>query len=383
MSENSKNIQKYPNRKIFNCQKCNFICSKSSIFNKHLLTQKHNRIFKEINGDENSKNIQNTKMNENSKNYSCSYCNFFTKKPSAFNKHINTIKHKENINPNLANMSKYKCQYCEKEYNKKNSCMKHEKTCSSNDTINDSTNDSTNTELIKPTPELSYISNIFNRLIQENQKLSSFIIEQSQVITEQNKSITEQNKEFMKKITDLTINNTINHNNTIHNTNNNNNKFNIHVFLNEKCKDAINFSDFLENIEVSHEDLENNAQLGFVNGISKIIMDNLNQLSIYERPIHCTDVKRETMYIKDENKWEKEDTAKLSNAIRQVSRKSMASLSEWKEENHECQDMDSDFSNKCITITQQSIAGMNRDIFYPKIIRNLAKETVIDKKSIE
>ena len=103
--------------------------------------------------------------------------------------------------------------------------------------------------------------------------------------------------------------------------------------MNEKCKDAINFSDFIDRIEVSHEDLENNAELGFVNGISKIIIDNLKQLTVHERPIHCTDVKRETMYIKDDDKWKKDkeiNKQKLNDAIQEVSRKSMISLMDWK-----------------------------------------------------
>jgi hypothetical protein len=361
MFENSKNIQ---NQKTFNCQQCNFICSKPSIFNKHLLTQKHIRNFDEINKyPENSKNIQNSKIIETPQNYSCEYCIFFTKKPSAFNKHINTTKHKENINPivKIENAIKYNCKHCEKEYTKINSCAKHEKICILQNLVIEN-------EPIK-SQELSY-SDIINRLIQENQELRSFITDQTQ-------AMTEQNKELMKTIADLAKNN----NTTNHIVNsNNNNKFNINLFLNEKCKDAINFSDFIKNIEVSHEDLENNAQLGFANGISKILMDNLKQLSIYDRPIHCSDVKRETMYIKNDDKWNnEEDTKKLTNAIQDVSRKSVASLLEWQETNPEFEDMDSEFSNKFITMMQQSIAGNKRDALYPKVIRTLAKETMIDK----
>ena len=111
--------------------------------------------------------------------------------------------------------------------------------------------------------------------------------------------------------------------NTTNNTMNNMNHFNINMFLNEQCKNAINenkYSDFIERIEVSHDDLENNAQLGFVNGITKILMDNLKQLTLYERPIHCTDIKRETLYIKDSDKWEKERSdKKIEGAIQEVS----------------------------------------------------------------
>ena len=302
-------------------------------------------------------------LNKNSdKKFYCDICNYTCKYNSYFIKHLNTNKHKMILEhePNIK-IKNYNCKKCNKEYEKYNSLWQHERYCK-NIIIKEEIMVGEKEE----TSKLEIISNndIINRLIQENQELRIFM--------------TEQSKEFMKTITDLTKNNYTN-NQTV-NGNVNNNKFNINVFLNEKCKDAMNFSDFIENIEVSHEDLENNAQLGFANGISKIIIDNLKQLSIYERPLHCSDVKRETMYIKDENKWEKEeDTKKLSNAIRQVSRKSMATLSIWKEENPEHQDLDSEFSNKCITMTQQSIAGTNRDVLYPKIIRNLAKETIIEK----
>jgi hypothetical protein len=160
------------------------------------------------------------------------------------------------------------------------------------------------------------------------------------------------------------------------NSNNNTNNFNISVFLNEHCKDAINFSDFIDNIRVSHEDLQNNAQLGFVGGISKIITDNLKQLTLHERPIHCTDAKRETMYIKDQDSWQKDKELvqeKLNRAIQEVSRKSVVSLMKWKQSNPDYADLDSDFSTLCLTMQQESIAGMNREKFYPKVIHRIAE----------
>ena len=183
------------------------------------------------------------------------------------------------------------------------------------------------------------------------------------------KELILQNKELQKQLiqSNTIINNT---------TNNNTQNFNIGVFLNEHCKNAINFSDFIDNICISHEDLQNNAQLGFVGGISKIITDNLKQLTLHERPIHCTDVKRETMYIKDQDSWQKDKEfvqKKLNRAIQEVSRKSVVSLMKWKQSNPDYADMDSDFSNLCLTMQQQSIAGMNRDKFYPKVIHRIAE----------
>jgi hypothetical protein len=180
-----------------------------------------------------------------------------------------------------------------------------------------------------------------------------------------------EHKELMKIVTNVNTTNTVN---------NNQKSFNINVFLNDQCKDAINFSDFVKNIEVSREDLENNARLGFVSGISKIFLDNLKQLGVNERPFHCTDTKRETMYIKDEDKWTKEaDDSKLQKAIQTVSYRSIGKLQEWKQENPEYQDVNSEFSEKCLDMQRNTIAGSNREVYYPKVIHVLAKETMVDK----
>ena len=142
----------------------------------------------------------------------------------------------------------------------------------------------------------------------------------------------------------------------------------------------MNFSDFINGIEVSHEDLENNAQLGFVGGVSKILIDNLKSMNRNERPIHCTDVKRETMYIKDDNKWTKEeDDSKLRSAIQEITRKSISTLMNWKRGNPESDDMDSEFSGRCIVIQQQSMAGFNREVYYPKVIHAIAREVLVSK----
>jgi hypothetical protein len=213
-----------------------------------------------------------------------------------------------------------------------------------------------------------------NRLLDENKELRNFIIEQSRVLTEHQKETSD----IINKVVELTktpntvINQTTN--------NNNNQRFNINLFLNETCKDAINFSDFVKNIQISYEDLENNAQLGFVNGISKIFLDNLKQLDVNERPIHCTDVKRETMYIKDENEWTKQpDDDKLQKAIQTVSYRSMGKLAEWKNENPDYKDCNSEFSQKCLDIQRQTLAGSDRGVYYPKVIHALAREVVVEK----
>jgi hypothetical protein len=244
---------------------------------------------------------------------------------------------------------------CNKSYKYQSGLCKHKKTC-------------TKTNIEDP-----QYNELVNKLFSDNYELRNFIVEQSKTI----EKIMIQNTEVMNKTiecckqTSTTINNNIK---------NENKSFNINVFLNEQCKDAINFTDFIKNIEISHQDLENNAQLGFVNGISKIFLDNLKQLGVNERPFHCTDAKRETMYIKDENSWQKQtDDEKLQKAIQTVSYRSMGKLQEWKQENPDYQDVDSEFSKKCMDIHKQTIAGSDREVYYPKVIHVLAKETMVDK----
>jgi hypothetical protein len=154
----------------------------------------------------------------------------------------------------------------------------------------------------------------------------------------------------------------------------------LNFFLNEQCKNAINFKEFVENIEVSREDLANTGQLGFVSGISKILIDHLKELGIHERPIHCTDLKRDTVYIKDNNEWNKEaDDVKIRSAIQEVSRKSIGTLIDWKKNNPEYANVNSQFSNDCITMQRNSVAGYERDTLFPRVIKELNRATLVSK----
>jgi hypothetical protein len=168
----------------------------------------------------------------------------------------------------------------------------------------------------------------------------------------------------------------------VNNTSNSNNKFNVNVFLDTECKDAMNFEDFVNGIEVSREDIQNNGRMGFVDGITKIIMDNLNRLSVHQRPIHCTDWKREVLYIKDDNKWTKEmDAKKIRDAIQVVSQKSIRTLHAWKMSNPDYKRGSSDFSMECIGMQLHSVAGEHREVYYPKVAKLVAKHVLVDKKN--
>jgi len=328
----------------FSCEKCDVRCSKLSDWNRHILTKKHTK-----------HSLSDEKGAEVSATYACSPCGYTCNKKSLWDKHIRTAKHIKGSSGEQT--VGYSCANCNRAFKCYSSLWSHKKKCIAHNT--------------------SQFTSMFEKILAENQELRTFMLEQSKeysrVLTEQRKETTE----IIQKVMQLSQpNNTTITNNTINNTN----KFNINLFLNEQCKDARNFTDFVTNIQISYQDLENNAQLGFVAGISKIFLDNLKQLDINERPIHCTDVKRETMYIKDENKWTKEpDDSKLQKAIQTVSYKSMGKLMEWKQENPEYQDGNSEFSKRCLDMQKQSLAGSDRGTYYPKVIHTLAKETTIDK----
>ena len=301
-------------------------------------------------------------MPKNAKIYYCETCDFKCSKQSNYNKHLLTRKHKILTNPNEKmpkNAAAFQCE-CGKVYKHNSTLSSHKKKCTF-------IIEMTKSEIVPIQSE----NNDYKHLLM--QAMNEMKEQRQEFIDEMKKKdqMLAHKDELMGQMIDK-VGNT---------TNNTSNNLNINMFLNEECKDAINFSDFIEKIEISHHDLENNAQLGFVNGITKILMDNLKQLNLYQRPIHCTDTKRETLYIKDDNKWGKTDSdKKLEGAIQEVSRKSIGSLLQWKQNNPDYENIDSDFSKKCISMQMESSASSKRNTFYPKIIHNLARENALSKK---
>jgi hypothetical protein len=315
-------------------------------------------------------------MNTLGKKYNCNCCDYSCVKLSDWTKHTSTRKHLSRVSIEHKNSPVvYFCNNCNKEYKVRSSLWYHEKKCMKSQNIGPAT---FSVQSIEPKNSPDQYLSLINHLLADNKELRNFIIEQSKTSAENMNNAFEHNAELMNKTIEcckISSNNT-----TINGNVNNNNKFNINMFLNEQCKNAWNFNDFINKIQISYADLENNAQLGFVAGISKIFLDNLKLLDINQRPIHCTDIKRETMYIKDEDKWNKEsDDTKLQKAIQTVSYKSIGKLMEWKQENPDYQNMDSEFSKRCLDMQRQTLAGSDRDVYYPKVIHVLAKETMVDK----
>ena len=298
------------------------------------------------------------KTPKNANFFSCIFCDFECCKLSDYNRHVKTAKHIKRVKgynidtndtkktPKNAELN-YKCDNCDNLYKYHSGLWRHKNIC-------------------KQTKEINYLENK-NTIIM---------------------TLLEQNKELQNKIIDMCKNNVYNSNNIINTNNNNshNKTFNLHVFLNETCKDAMNISEFVESLQIQIADLENVGKVGYVDGIANIIVKNLKALDVSKRPVHCSDLKREVMYVKDENKWEKdnEDKDKLRKAIKHVAHKNMKMIPVWKELNPKYVLDEGKANDEYIQIVMKSMGGSDKaqDISYEnKIISKLAKSVVIDKEN--
>ena len=282
-----------------------------------------------------------------SKKFECKICNYITSRKYNIEIHNDSIKHKNNIlttndNDFLVKISKiYSCVNCSKHFNDRAGLWRHAKKCIniSHTEINDK-----QTELVE-------------YLLKENSEFKHLMLEQNK---------------HMLELASKSGNN------------NNNNSFNLNFFLNETCKNAMNIMDFVSQLQVGIKELEDTGRLGFAEGISKIFINGLKQIDISDRPIHCTDVKRETMYIKDKNAWMKECDVKpiLTNAVKHVANKNMKQISEWAKEHPEFNNSRSKQNDAYLQIVSESMSGSSQEETnknYTKIIKNIAKESLVDK----
>ena len=298
---------------------------------------------------------------ESSRIFVCNCCNYSTRRNSQYQRHLLTDKHAFLQNPTTKKFQTEKifnC-ICGKSYKHSSTMYAHKKNCIKNTNLNDSCNSDKNTE---------HVTNDTT-----NKELIMMLIKQ-------NTQLMEQNTGFMEIFKNGTYNNS---NNTTH-TNSHNKSFNLQFFLNETCKDAMNIMDFVDSINLQLSDLESVGKLGYVEGISNIIVKNLKEMDIHKRPVHCTDNKRETMYVKDDNKWEKEndDKKKLRQAIRRVAAKNQRLLPKFKEAHPDCGKYHSKFSDQYNKIIVESMGGSgDNDIEKEdKIIKNISKNVSIDKE---
>jgi hypothetical protein len=321
----------------------------------------------------------------------CVVCDYCSSYQTNYAKHLLTAKHRmltqmltnadandTNVpkNATASNANKYECS-CGKKYSQRQSLFRHRKTCVF---LQKGDLDEETAVIVEDSNKLGVNTGVILDIIKENQEFKTLLVDQQKQVME----LQKENNILMNKMVEisqnsLTVPRTINGNN---NNNTTNTQFNLNFFLNETCKNAINFTDFIDNIQVTDNDLENNAKMGFVEGVTKIIMDNLKQLELIERPIHCTDVKRETIYVKDEDQWEKDNSKEvIQKGIQEITRKNMCQLSEWRENNPEYDNLETELGEKSIVLQQNLMAGGKRSEFYPKIIKKLAKETILGKNT--
>jgi hypothetical protein len=296
--------------------------------------------------------------------YECLICEFRCNKQSNYKLHLQTKKH---INNNLVTIiNKFSCKNCKKIYKARNSLWYHEQKCSVNYNMIIENGSSINT------------------IVNDNEEFKKLILEVVKSNTELQKQNTEfqkQHNDLQKQMVELCKSTSITNNNNINN-HSNNKTFNLQFFLNEQCKDAMNISDFANSFDLQLSDLESVGELGYVEGITKIMIDKLNSMDIYKRPIHCSDIKRETLYVKDDNKWEKEErnNPKLRYAIKTISFRNMKLAALWSDTYPESKDCDSYTNEKYMKLIKESTGGSGEiGDNENKIIRRIAKEIVIDK----
>jgi hypothetical protein len=284
----------------------------------------------------------------------CEKCDYITSNKKDFNKHNNTIKHTKSYdtskNPkNPKTDYEFNCA-CGKIYRHRQSLYNHKLKCNVLNGIE-------NVDKDQPVTK-----EIVIQLIQQNQKLQELLSDQH-------------NKMYEIAKESATITN---------NTTNNNNHFNLNFFLNEQCKDALNLMDFVDSLNVQLKDLEYTAAKGYAEGISNIFINALSDLNVHKRSIHCSDSKREILYIKDNGEWHKEDKEKtiLTKAIKIIGNKNIKQISEWQKAYPEYNDPSSKQNDKYMKMLCNAMSGSTKeeaDKNYEKIIKNITKEVVIDK----
>ena len=354
-------VNESKDKKIFYCEKCNIHCNTADLLEKHNNTKKHNVNILE----ENSKKTSNILIFKK--------CDFKCSKQSDYNRHIETMKHKRLTETNKKTPNKEEQAFnciCGNKYNHKSSLAKHKRTCTavkkheSNSITKEDNSNTINDDVLESETKI------------KEKKDSTTEKELKNLV----KDLIKQNGELMKTINDIMpkIGN-ITNNNTTNNTMNNN--FNLNVFLNEQCKDALNISDFIDSLKITLEDLIFSKTNGISRGITDVMIKGLKELDIHKRPIHCTDIKRDIMYIKNEDKWQKDDNHEMmKNTIVKIADKERTALQQWAKDNPDWIETERKQIEYLTMMRSICEPIENYNNYERKIIKNLGKEIQIDKK---
>ena len=307
--------------------------------------------------------------------FSCKFCNYNTSKKCDYNKHLLTAKHKSLTSANDVNKvanDNFLCAICSKKYQSRVGLWSHKKKCFLAKT--DETHVPYHLEGESLDDTITSASLILD-ILKENKEFKNLLIEQQR-----------ENKELMNKMVEITQNQltvqstTINNSNSNNITNNNNQTFNLNLFLNETCKDAMSIQDFIDNVKITFEELLTIGNSGFVNGVSEILIKQLRDMEVNKRPIHCTDSKRETIYLKENTAWNKDDKDKtrLKRVLEKLEYKNVVALRDWCNENPDAKVNNTPNNLLKDKIYYQTLQGdeKTRD----KIIKNISKEVTIEKQ---
>jgi hypothetical protein len=306
--------------------------------------------------------------------YTCKKCDYNTLNKKDYNKHLLTKKHNATITTELSTQQPsnvlHSCD-CGKQYNHRASLWNHKKRCEVQSNVGG------DNDMSAPQPLQQLVdASLVLELLKQNQEFKELMLEQS-------KQMAEQQNQLLEAVKDGKIGNTTNNMNT-----NCNNKFNLNVFLNETCKDAITMDDFINSFEVTREDFLHTGQVGFVEGISTVMTHRFRDMDMHTRPLHCTDLKRETIYIKNADKWEKDDADKtyMRKAVRGVARKNMKELWKWFHDSKpEVEQIGTEECENYFQYHKSALGGYGKEEdlkFEEKIIKNVLKEVQVDKNSV-
>jgi len=302
-----------------------------------------------------------TELGQKTFKYECEKCNLKTNNKKDFVKHQNTAKHLKppsgDINGDGGDktVAALQCNNCSKIYSSRNGLWKHKKKCNYEEP---------HAEKNVAPPDIAFFTNLVLEVVKNNSELQK------------------QNQDFQKQMLEMykTTSTSITNNNN--NSHSYNKTFNLQFFLNEQCKDAMNIMDFVDSMTLEFSDLEDVGKLGYVEGISNIIIRKLNELDVYKRPIHCSDGKREIMYVKDENVWEKENSTydRLRKAIKYITKKNGDMMIPWSKEHPACMNTSHPLNDVYIQIMGQAMGGKESFVDSEnKIMKKIAKAVLIDK----
>jgi hypothetical protein len=342
LTKNSQKSQKI--KKEYNCECCNYNTSYKKDYSKHILTAKHQKL------EELTKNRTILTDNISSLEFVCNNCN------KKYNSRVGLWYHKNK-------------NYCNKET--REAIIPEEVPTIIQGTKLMAGSSDIPIELILEVIKQS--KEVQNVLIEQNKELQKQLLEQNEKMLEQSDKHHKQMLEIVKKP------------NIINTNSNNKTAFNLQFFLNETCKDAMNIVDFVNSLKLTNNDFETTGKLGFVNGISRIFINNLKKMDVITRPLHCTDVKRETVYIKDNDTWEKdnEEKKKLNWAVNRIAQLNLNQIQQWQQQYPDCVKNNTPANEKFTELALAALGGRGEDEilkFNDKIMKNVLKEVILSKE---